>query len=151
MKPLPHADAMLILTPREREVARALADGHTVASTAALLKIDVRTAKSHTEHLMKRLGIHCRADLVRFVLKNKEGMRMPMKLWLVKRNGGGAEYDVNDAHVIRAESELKARAIAHEHKGGDEDKAVWLAATTTATEIPLDGPAEIILTDFQAG
>ncbi len=57
------------LTEREREVARFTALGHTNAETAAQLHISERTVETHRLHIMTKLGLHTRADLVRFALE----------------------------------------------------------------------------------
>ncbi len=61
----------LLLTPRERDVVLALANGHTVPTAAGVIGITYGTARTHLDHAMKRLGVHCRADLVRFVVRHK--------------------------------------------------------------------------------
>jgi two-component system response regulator NreC len=52
----------------EREVLRLLALGHTNQEIAALLYISVRTAETHRAHLMQKLGLSSRAELVRYAL-----------------------------------------------------------------------------------
>ena len=56
------------LSEREREVLRLLALGHTNQEIAALLYISVRTAETHRAHIMQKLGIASRAELVRYAL-----------------------------------------------------------------------------------
>jgi DNA-binding NarL/FixJ family response regulator len=56
------------LSEREREVLRLLALGHTNQEIAAQLVISVRTAESHRAHIMEKLGLSSRADLVRYAL-----------------------------------------------------------------------------------
>jgi two-component system response regulator NreC len=53
---------------REREVLRLLALGHTNQEIAALLFISVRTAETHRAHIMQKLGLSSRAELVRYAL-----------------------------------------------------------------------------------
>ncbi len=52
-----------VLTPRERDVMRLLAEGATVNATAAALGIAPKTADSHKSNLMRKLGVHNRATL----------------------------------------------------------------------------------------
>jgi two-component system response regulator NreC len=56
------------LSEREREVLRLLALGHTNQEIAALLYISVRTAETHRAHIMQKLGLSSRAELVRYAL-----------------------------------------------------------------------------------
>ncbi len=59
------------LSEREREVLRLLALGHTNQELASMLFISVRTAETHRAHIMQKLGLRSRADLVRYALDNK--------------------------------------------------------------------------------
>jgi two-component system, NarL family, response regulator NreC len=56
------------LSDREREVLRLLALGHTNQEIAQQLYISVRTAETHRAHIMQKLGLSSRADLVRYAL-----------------------------------------------------------------------------------
>ena len=56
------------LSDREREVLALLALGHTNQEIAALLYISVRTAETHRAHIMQKLGLASRAELVRYAL-----------------------------------------------------------------------------------
>jgi DNA-binding NarL/FixJ family response regulator len=56
------------LSEREREVLRLLALGHTNQEIASLLYISVRTAETHRAHIMQKLGLSSRAELVRYAL-----------------------------------------------------------------------------------
>ena len=58
------------LSDREREVLRLLALGHTNQEIAKELFISVRTAETHRAHIMRKLGLSTRADLVRYALAN---------------------------------------------------------------------------------
>jgi DNA-binding CsgD family transcriptional regulator len=60
--------ALHLLTRREREVARLIALGHTNAEVGDFLKIHQKTVESHRNHLMTKLGLKTRADLVRLAL-----------------------------------------------------------------------------------
>ena len=63
------------LSDREREVLRLLALGHTNQEIAKMLFISVRTAETHRAHIMRKLGISSRAELVRYALA--EGLLEP--------------------------------------------------------------------------
>jgi len=56
------------LSEREREVLRLLALGHTNQEIAKQLYISVRTAESHRAHIMQKLRLGTRAELVRYAL-----------------------------------------------------------------------------------
>ena len=58
------------LSEREREVLRLLALGHTNQEIAKQLFISVRTAETHRAHIMQKLGLGTRAELVRYALAN---------------------------------------------------------------------------------
>jgi two-component system response regulator NreC len=56
------------LSDREREVLRLLALGHTNQEIAKTLFISVRTAETHRAHIMQKLRISTRAELVRYAI-----------------------------------------------------------------------------------
>ena len=56
------------LSDREREVLKLLALGQTNQEIAAMLFISVRTAETHRAHIMQKLQLSNRADLVRYAL-----------------------------------------------------------------------------------
>ena len=56
------------LSDREREVLRLLALGHTNQEIAKSLFISVRTAETHRAHIMQKLRISTRAELVRYAI-----------------------------------------------------------------------------------
>ena len=56
------------LSEREREVLRLLALGHTNQEIAKMLYISVRTAETHRAHIMQKLRLATRAELVRYAL-----------------------------------------------------------------------------------
>ena len=56
------------LSEREREVLRMLALGHTNQEIAKQLYISVRTAETHRAHIMQKLRLSSRAELVRYAL-----------------------------------------------------------------------------------
>jgi two-component system response regulator NreC len=57
------------LSEREREVLRLLALGHTNQEIAQMLYISVRTAETHRAHIMQKLRLSSRAELVRHALE----------------------------------------------------------------------------------
>jgi two-component system response regulator NreC len=56
------------LSEREREVLHLLALGHTNQEIARQLYISVRTAETHRAHIMQKLRLSSRAELVRYAL-----------------------------------------------------------------------------------
>jgi DNA-binding NarL/FixJ family response regulator len=56
------------LSEREHEVLRLLALGHTNQEIAKMLYISVRTAETHRAHIMQKLRLTSRAELVRYAL-----------------------------------------------------------------------------------
>jgi DNA-binding NarL/FixJ family response regulator len=59
------------LSDREREVLRLLALGHTNQEIAKMLYISVRTAETHRAHIMQKLRLSTRAELVRYAIANE--------------------------------------------------------------------------------
>jgi two-component system response regulator NreC len=57
------------LSDREREILRLLALGHTNQEIAKMLYISVRTAEAHRAHIMRKLSLSTRAELVRYALR----------------------------------------------------------------------------------
>ena len=57
------------LSEREREVLRLLALGHTNQEISTQLFISVRTAETHRAHIMQKLRLSSRAELVRYALE----------------------------------------------------------------------------------
>ena len=58
------------LSDRERDVLRLLALGHTNQEISHKLFISVRTAETHRAHIMQKLRITTRAELVRYALEH---------------------------------------------------------------------------------
>lgn len=58
------------LSERERQVLRLLAAGHTNQAIAKTLFISVRTAETHRAHIMQKLRLTTRAQLVRYALEH---------------------------------------------------------------------------------
>jgi two-component system, NarL family, response regulator NreC len=57
------------LSDRERDVLRLLAVGHTNSEIGQLLGIAQRTVESHRTHILRKLGIRSRAELVRYAVE----------------------------------------------------------------------------------
>jgi DNA-binding NarL/FixJ family response regulator len=59
------------LTTREREVIQLLAEGKTSKEVAVTLHLSVKTAETHRTNLMRKLGLHCVADLTLYAVRNR--------------------------------------------------------------------------------
>jgi two-component system, NarL family, response regulator NreC len=59
------------LTPRETEVMKLLAQGHTVRKIATMLGLSMKTVDAHKFNLMRKLDIHNKAELVHCAIRNK--------------------------------------------------------------------------------
>jgi len=57
------------LTPREIDVLKQIARGHTNGEIAAQLGLSVRTVESHRAHIQQKLGRVTRSDLVAYALE----------------------------------------------------------------------------------
>lgn len=57
-----------LLSPREVEVLRLLALGHTNREIADRLELSVRTVETHRAHVQQKLGLDARPDLTRYAL-----------------------------------------------------------------------------------
>lgn len=57
------------LTPRQREILQLVAEGQTSKEIAQRLNLSHRTVEVHRNQLMKRLGVHDVAGLVRFAIR----------------------------------------------------------------------------------
>jgi DNA-binding NarL/FixJ family response regulator len=63
------ADPYEALTDRAKQVCRLVAEGRSNKEVADDLGISVKTAMSHREHVMQKLDLHNRTELVRLALK----------------------------------------------------------------------------------
>jgi len=59
------------LTAREREVLKLLAEGRTVRSAAAILGLSTKTVDAHKFNLMRKLGIHNKAEMVMWAIQQR--------------------------------------------------------------------------------
>jgi two-component system response regulator NreC len=58
------------LTPREREVLRLIALGHTSVEIAAKLGLSPRTIETHRARIHRKLGLDTRAELVSYAMRH---------------------------------------------------------------------------------
>ena len=67
------------LTAREREVLKLLAEGRTVRTAADMLGLSMKTVDAHKFNLMRKLGIHNKAELVMWAIQKKV-VKLPVNL-----------------------------------------------------------------------
>jgi DNA-binding NarL/FixJ family response regulator len=65
----PASSPLEILTARQREVLRLVAEGNSTKQVAARLGLSVKTVEAHRGAIMERLGIRDLAGLVRFAVR----------------------------------------------------------------------------------
>ncbi len=58
------------LSPREREVAKLVAEAHTTDQIADLLVISPRTVERHRENILAKLGMRDRVELTRWAIRH---------------------------------------------------------------------------------
>jgi two-component system response regulator NreC len=59
------------LTERERQILRLIALGYTNQEIAGQLYLSVRTIEAHRRHILDKLRLSTRADLVRYALEHR--------------------------------------------------------------------------------
>ena len=59
------------LTPREREVVKLIAEGHSNQQMADLLHRSVKTIESHRANILRKLDIHDSIELVKYAVRKK--------------------------------------------------------------------------------
>ncbi len=57
------------LTSREREILQLVAEGYTNREIAEMLNISFKTVKTHRLHLMQKLELHDRGDLIKYAIQ----------------------------------------------------------------------------------
>jgi two-component system response regulator NreC len=70
LTPKPAVAPVELITEREREVVGLIALGHTNAEIAGKLHISEKTVETHRAHVLQKLGLRTRADLVRFAIEH---------------------------------------------------------------------------------
>ncbi|GAD85639.1 response regulator [Nocardia asteroides] len=58
-----------ILTPREEEVLKLIAEGHSARDIAATLVISAKTVDRHRANILQKLGLRDRLDLTRYAIR----------------------------------------------------------------------------------
>ena len=58
------------LTPREQEVVKLIAEAHTNKEIAEILHLSEKTVESHRSHVLQKLGMRDRVELVRYAIRS---------------------------------------------------------------------------------
>lgn len=66
-----------LLTDREREVLKLLAEGLSAKQVAVRLDVSVKTVDVHKTNLMRKLDVHDRAELIKWAIRHKV-IRLPV-------------------------------------------------------------------------
>jgi DNA-binding NarL/FixJ family response regulator len=66
-----------LLSDREEEIARLVAEAFTNREIAEQLKISERTVKNHMNHIFDRLGLSNRVELTRYSLAHRNILKYP--------------------------------------------------------------------------
>ena len=57
------------LTPRESEIVKLIAEGHTSKEIASTLVISEKTVERHRANVLEKLGMRDRVDLTRYAIR----------------------------------------------------------------------------------
>lgn len=57
------------LTPREREILKLIAEGHSSREVADILVISIKTVNGHRSKIMEKLDLHNRTELIKYALR----------------------------------------------------------------------------------
>jgi DNA-binding NarL/FixJ family response regulator len=60
-----------LLTERETDVLRLVAEGKAAKEIAALLSLSPRTVENYKNNMLKKLGLHRTSDLIKYAIRNK--------------------------------------------------------------------------------
>jgi DNA-binding NarL/FixJ family response regulator len=58
-----------VLTPRESEILKLVAEGHSSKEIASLLVISVKTVERHRANILEKLGMRDRVELTRYAIR----------------------------------------------------------------------------------
>jgi len=70
-KPQEEMAAQSLLTDRETDVLRLVAEGKAAKEIAALLSLSPRTVENYKNNMLRKLGLHRTSDLIKYAIKNK--------------------------------------------------------------------------------
>lgn len=60
-----------VLSQREKELLKYVAEGFSNSSIAEKMSISVRTVETHKTNILQKLGLHSIVDLVKYAIRNK--------------------------------------------------------------------------------
>jgi DNA-binding NarL/FixJ family response regulator len=63
------SDPYELLTDREKQVLKLIAEGNTHKEIASILGISVKTAVAHHTNIGEKLGIHTKAEMIKFAIQ----------------------------------------------------------------------------------
>ena len=63
--------SQVILTTRETEILKLVAEGFINKEISDRLDISIRTVETHKNHIMKKLGIKSTVELIKYAIRNK--------------------------------------------------------------------------------
>jgi DNA-binding NarL/FixJ family response regulator len=63
------SEELELLTPRELEVLKLIAEGHNSKEIATTLVLSIKTVESHRANLLHKLGMRDRVDLTRYAIR----------------------------------------------------------------------------------
>ena len=58
-----------LLTPRELEILKLIAEGHNSKEIAAALVLSIKTVETHRANILSKLGMRDRVDLTRYAIR----------------------------------------------------------------------------------
>lgn len=64
-------DSYDALTEREKEVLRLIAEGYTNQEISSMLTLSPSTVQTHRAHLMEKLNLRTRTDLIKYAIRKK--------------------------------------------------------------------------------
>jgi DNA-binding NarL/FixJ family response regulator len=63
------SEELELLTPRELEVLKLIAEGHTSKEIATTLVLSIKTVETHRANILAKLGMRDRVDLTRYAIR----------------------------------------------------------------------------------
>jgi len=113
------------LTARQCDVVRLVAQGKTVREAAKLLGVSAKTVDTHKTNLMRRLGIHNKAELVLWAVKQG----------LVEMNSGDAPQTETITRLARRQAQaIRARSARLETSRSGTAATAFTAPTPERAE-----------------
>jgi DNA-binding NarL/FixJ family response regulator len=64
-------DSYQLLTDRERETLKLIAEGHTAREIAEVLVVSPKTVEWYKTNLMRKLNLHSTADLIKYAIRKR--------------------------------------------------------------------------------